>query len=192
MIWKEGVKMAVILASQSPRRKELLQRIVPRFDVLPADINEEVKGFVTPLDYVLTMATKKAKCIAAKYPNDLVIGCDTIVAMDNEILGKPADRAEAFQMLKKLSGKKHNVYTSVVLMREDQESSATVSAIVEFYELTDEEINHYLDTEEYPDKAGAYGIQGQGALLVKEIHGDYYAIMGLPIGTLNRMLPVFK
>lgn len=184
--------MAVILASQSPRRKELLQRIVSDFEVVPADINEEVRGFITPMDYVLTMATKKAKYIAAKYPNDLVIGCDTIVAIGKEILGKPASRNEAFQMLKKLSGKQHSVYTSVVLIKEDQESSATVPATVTFYELTDQEINEYLDTKEYTDKAGAYGIQGQGALLVKEIHGDYYAIMGLPIATLNRMLAIFK
>lgn len=184
--------MAVILASQSPRRKELLQRVVPDFEVAPADIDEEVKGFITPMDYVLTMATKKAKHIAAKYPNDLVIGCDTIVAVDNEILGKPASRDEAFKMLKKLSGKKHEVYTSIVLLKEDQESSATVPATVEFYQLSDEEINHYLDTEEYADKAGAYGIQGQGALLVKGIHGDYYTIMGLPIAQLSRMIATFK
>lgn len=183
--------MAIILASESPRRKELLYRVVSEFEVVPASINEETKGFLTPIDYVLTMATKKASHVARQYPNDLVIGCDTIVAIDNEILGKPTSREEGFQMIKKLSGKKHRVYTSVVLMKEDQESSATVPAIVEFYDLSDEEINAYLDTEEYVDKAGAYGIQGQGALLVKGIQGDYYSIMGLPIATLNRMLATF-
>ena len=183
--------MTVILASQSPRRRELLSRIISDFDVVPADINEEVKGYFTPMDYVLTMAAQKATHIAKQFPNDLVIGSDTIVTIDNEILGKPASRDDAFRMLRQLSGRTHKVYTSVVLMKDDQESSATVPATVEFYDLTDEEINRYLDTKEYADKAGAYGIQEQGALLVKSIQGDYYAIMGLPIATLYRMLPSF-
>ncbi|MBO0471561.1 septum formation protein Maf [Enterococcus sp. DIV0242_7C1] len=183
--------MAVILASQSPRRRELLGRIVSDFEIVPADINEEVKSYFTPMDYVLEMATQKAKHIAKKYPNDLVIGCDTIVTIDNEILGKPTSREDGFRMLKQLSGRTHKVYTSVVLMKDDQESSATVPATVEFYELSDEEINRYLDTDEYKDKAGAYGIQEQGALFIKNIQGDYYSIMGLPISTLYRMLPAF-
>lgn len=183
--------MAIILASQSPRRRELLRRIISDFDVVPADINEEVRGYFTPLDYVLTMAAQKAAHIAKQYPNDLVIGSDTIVTIDNEILGKPTSREDAFRMLRQLSGRTHKVYTSVVLMKDDQESSATVPATVEFYDLTDEEINRYLDTKEYTDKAGAYGIQEQGALLVKSIQGDYYSIMGLPIATLYRMLPSF-
>ncbi|MEI5990640.1 Maf family protein [Enterococcus crotali] len=183
--------MAVILASQSPRRCELLSRIVSDFEVVPADINEEVKDYFTPMDYVLTMAAQKAMHIAKQYPNDLVIGSDTIVTIDNEILGKPTSRDDAFRMLRQLSGRTHKVYTSVVLMKDDQESSATVPATVEFYDLTDDEINRYLDTKEYQDKAGAYGIQEQGALLVKSIQGDYYSIMGLPIATLYRMLPTF-
>ncbi|MGG5342265.1 Maf family protein [Enterococcus sp. AZ192] len=183
--------MAVILASQSPRRRELLGRIVSDFEIVPADINEEVKSYFTPMDYVLEMAKQKAKHIAKKYPNDLVIGCDTIVTIDNEILGKPTSREDGFRMLKQLSGRTHKVYTSVVLMKDDQESSATVPATVEFYELSDEEINRYLDTDEYKDKAGAYGIQEQGALFIKNIQGDYYSIMGLPIATLYRMLPAF-
>ncbi|OTN88574.1 septum formation protein Maf [Enterococcus sp. 7E2_DIV0204] len=183
--------MAVILASQSPRRHELLSRIISDFEVVPADIDEDVKSYFTPMDYVLTMAAQKAAHIAKQYPNDLVIGSDTIVTIDNEILGKPTSREDGFRMLRQLSGRTHKVYTSVVLMKDDQESSATVPATVEFYDLTDEEINRYLDTKEYEDKAGAYGIQEQGALLVKSIQGDYYSIMGLPIATLYRMLPSF-
>lgn len=184
--------MKVILASQSPRRRELLSRIIADFDVVPADINEEVKNYFTPMDYVLTMAAQKAMHVAKQYPHDLVIGSDTIVTIDNEILGKPTSRDDAFRMLRKLSGRTHKVYTSVVLLKEEQESSATVPATVEFYDLTDEEIHRYLDTKEYQDKAGAYGIQEQGALLVKSIQGDYYSIMGLPIATLYRMLPAFE
>lgn len=184
--------MTVILASQSPRRRELLSRIISDFDVIPADINEDVKNYFTPMDYVLTMAAQKAMHVAKQYPNDLVIGCDTIVTIDNEILGKPTSRDDAFRMLRQLSGRSHKVYTSVVLMKDDQESSATVPATVEFYDLTDEEINNYLDTKEYQDKAGAYGIQEQGALLVKSIQGDFYSIVGLPIATLNRMLTAFN
>lgn len=183
--------MAVILASQSPRRHELLSRIISDFEVVPADIDEDVKSYFTPMDYVLTMAAQKAAHIAKQYPNDLVIGSDTIVTIDNEILGKPTSREDGFRMLRQLSGRTHKVYTSVVLMKDDQESSVTVPATVEFYDLTDEEINRYLDTKEYEDKAGAYGIQEQGALLVKSIQGDYYSIMGLPIATLYRMLPSF-
>ncbi|MBM7690067.1 septum formation protein Maf [Enterococcus ureilyticus] len=183
--------MTVILASQSPRRRELLSRVISDFKVVPADINEEVKDYFTPMDYVLTMAAQKAMHVAKQYPNDLVIGSDTIVTIDNDILGKPTSREDAFRMLRQLSGRTHKVYTSVVLMKDDQESSATVPATVEFYELTDEEINHYLDTKEYQDKAGAYGIQEQGALLVKSIQGDFYSIVGLPIATLNRMLAAF-
>jgi septum formation protein len=188
---KKVTKMTVILASQSPRRRELLGRIISDFEIVPADIDEEIESYFTAMDYVLEMATQKAKHVATKYPNDLVIGCDTIVAIDNEILGKPKSREDGFRMLKQLSGRTHKVYTSVVMMKDDQESSATVPATVEFFDLTDEEINHYLDSDEYKDKAGAYGIQEQGALLVKSIQGDYYSIMGLPIATVYRMLPAF-
>lgn len=184
--------MTVILASQSPRRKELLQRVVPQFDIVPADIDEEVKPCMTPTEYVLEMATQKARFIAKTHPEALIIGCDTIVTIDNQVLGKPVSRADGFRMLKALSGREHHVYTSVTLIEGDQEASVTVPSKVTFYELTDEEINTYLDTEEYADKAGAYGIQGQGALLIKSIEGDYYTIMGLPIARLSRMLKSFQ
>jgi septum formation protein len=184
--------MAIILASQSPRRQELLGRIVSDFDIVPADIDEQIKGKITPEAYVQAMAQEKAAYVAEQYPADLVIGCDTIVTIDGEILGKPVSRADAFRMLKKLSGRTHKVYTSVVMKKGAQQNAVTVPAKVVFYELSDEEIEHYLDTLEYQDKAGAYGIQGQGALLIKEIQGDYYAIMGLPVATVYRMLAYFS
>lgn len=189
---KEGNNVRVILASQSPRRKELLQRIVPKFEIVPALIDERRKKGDTPKSYVQEMAYKKAQHVAKSHVDSLVIGCDTIVALGNQIVGKPSSREEAFQMLKRLSGKEHEVYTSVVLLKREQEVLETVSAKVLFYELSDQEINRYLDTSDYLDKAGAYGIQEQGALFVKEIKGDYYSIMGLPIATLYRMLPDFS
>ncbi|MTD41903.1 septum formation protein Maf [Erwinia sp. CPCC 100877] len=184
--------MAVILASQSPRRQELLGRIISNFEIVPADIDEQVKEKIAPEAYVQAMALEKATYVAEQYPEDLVIGCDTIVTIDEEILGKPASREAAFRMLRQLSGRTHKVYTSVVMKKGTQQSSVTVPAEVVFYELSDEEIERYLDTSEFKDKAGAYGIQGQGALLIKEIQGDYYAIMGLPVATVYRMLADFK
>lgn len=180
--------MEIILASQSPRRQELLKRIVQDFTVKAADINEEVPAGVTPVHYVETMAKEKAQSIAEKNPNDLIIGCDTIVTIDDEIIGKPVSREHGFQILRKLSGRKHLVYTSVFVVTDNHISSLLSSAEVVFYDLSDEEIHRYLDTDEYKDKAGAYGIQEQGALFVKEIKGDYYSIMGLPIAGLARLL----
>ena len=184
--------MAFILASQSPRRKELLQRILPEFKIVPAEIDEKVNKDDTPIEYVQKMARKKAQQIAKDHPDEIIIGCDTIVALDNKILGKPVSREDGFSMLSELSGKTHDVYTSIVLLKKNQELATTVPAKVEFYELSDQEINCYLETDEYVDKAGAYGIQGQGALFVKQIEGDYYAIMGLPIASLYRMLQEFQ
>lgn len=180
--------MAIILASQSPRRQELLQRITPTFKTVPANVDEDATPFSSPVEYVLAMALKKAAVVAKEYPKDTIIGCDTIVTIDHQILGKPTTKAEAYQMLSQLSGKKHVVYTSVVILKEGQEFSTTIPSTVEFYPLTDIQIKEYLETNEYKDKAGAYGIQGKAALFIKRIDGDYYAIMGLPIASLYRML----
>lgn len=158
--------MQIILASQSPRRQELLKRVVPTFTIAPADIDETVGKDGLPAEYVAQMAAQKAAAIAEQSPEALVIGCDTIVALAGEILGKPTSR--------------------------EKERSATVHSTVTFYPLTDTEIHAYLDTAEYADKAGAYGIQGQGALLIEAIAGDYYAIMGLPIAKVARLLKEFN
>lgn len=183
--------MVFILASQSPRRKELLQRILPEFKIVPAKIDEKVNEKDTPIEYVQKMACRKAQQIAKDYPDDIVIGCDTIVALDNKILGKPVSRTDGYNMLSMLSGKTHDVYTSVVLTKNKQKLATTVLSRVTFYTLSDQEINGYLETNDYLDKAGGYGIQGQGALFVKQIKGDYYSIVGLPIATLHRMLQEF-
>lgn len=180
--------MSIVLASQSPRRQELLKRIVPDFRIQVADIDETVRPGIVPTEYVHDMAMEKAASIFEQFPKDQVIGCDTIVVYEDEIIGKPVSREHAFQILKKLSGQIHTVYTAVAVMEESRTVTTVVPAEVEFYELTEEEIEAYLDTEEYKDKAGAYGIQEQGALLVKGIKGDYYSIMGLPIAVLSRML----
>ncbi|MBE9388284.1 Maf family protein [Vagococcus salmoninarum] len=184
--------MAIILASQSPRRKELLGKIVKKFQTMPAEIDESVVGEVSPEEYVLDMAQKKAQLICKRNPDNLVIGSDTIVAVGNEILGKPANDAEAFAMLRKLSGSSHLVHTSVYMMNPNQIEQQVVSAEVTFFDLTDEEINEYLATGEHLDKAGAYGIQGQGSLLVEKITGDYFAIVGFPVAQVKRMLAKFK
>lgn len=183
--------MAVILASQSPRRKELLGRLVREFKVEPADIDETVHENDQPEEYVMRMAREKAKHVAHDHPEDLVIACDTIVVAKGEILGKPNDREDAFRMLKMMSGATHHVYTATVLRRGSKTSAALVPAKVLFFPLTDDEINDYLDTQEYRDKAGAYGIQGQAGLFVKKIDGDYYSIVGFPLGVINQMLKEF-
>lgn len=183
--------MAIILASQSPRRKELLAHLVEDFQVEPADIDETVHEKDRPEEYVQRMARKKAEHVAEKHPDDLVIACDTIVVAHGEILGKPVDRADAFRMLKLMSGGTHHVYTAVVLRKGDQVEKALVPAKVLFFDLTDEEIDRYLDSGEYADKAGAYGIQGRAGLFVKKVDGDYYSIVGFPVGIINQMLKKF-
>lgn len=180
--------MTVILASSSPRRKELLSKSVKEFDILPADIDETVRQDETPLAYVERMGKEKAMCIAKKYPDDVVIGCDTTVILENEIMGKPKNDKDAYQMLEKLSGTTHQVLTSVYIKTSNEVFSKTEEVDVVFYELTPSDINCYLATGEHKDKAGAYGIQGQGALFVKEISGDYFSIVGFPIGYVNQVM----
>ncbi|GCF95777.1 Maf-like protein maf [Enterococcus florum] len=183
--------MTVILASQSPRRKELLAWLIPEFEVQPADVDEEIKAEHTPKEYVQEMARQKAAVIAAKHPTDLVIASDTVVVLGDTILGKPKDRLDAYEMLSGMSGGSHYVYTAVVLRQNDQIEEALTHAKVTFYPLTEEEIQRYLDTGDYQDKAGAYGIQHQAGVFVQEIEGDYYSIVGFPVGKVNQMLKKF-
>ena len=179
--------MTVILASQSPRRQELLRWLITDFVVQPADIDEEVKDQYMPTDYVMEMARQKAAAIADEYPEDLVIASDTVVVLEEQILGKPKSREEAFGMLKSMSGGSHLVYTSVVICQEEQVAEKLTSAKVTFYPLTDAEINRYLDS----DKAGAYGIQNGAGVFVEKIEGDYYSIVGFRVGAVNQMLKDF-
>jgi len=184
--------MNIVLASQSPRRKELLNLIVEEFVVAPADIDETVHEGESPKVYVQRMAREKARVVAEHHPQSLVIGSDTTVVNDGEILGKPSSRAEARQMLRRMSGKTHEVYTSVKLQSVTHSEEFISSAAVTFYELSEADIETYLDREEYADKAGAYGIQGGAALFVKEIKGDYYSIVGFPVGAVSQALKKFS
>ncbi len=184
--------MDVILASQSPRRKELLAWLVPAFEVRPADIDETPKENEDPLEYVARMAEEKAAVIAASHPDQLVIASDTTVAIGQTILGKPADAQEAEEMLQLLSGKEHLVYTSVVLQKGKHMEKVLSQAAVTFYPLSNDDISQYLSTGDYQDKAGAYGIQGPAGIFVKKIEGDYYSIVGFPVGAVNQVLKHFN
>jgi len=178
----------VILASGSPRRQELLRLIVPEYLCVPAKGGETVPDG-TPWDEAPEfLARRKALEVAAERPDDLVIGADTVVALDGELLGKPRDEADAFRMLKALSGRKHLVLTGVASAERGEVRSFTQTTEVEFYLLSDELIRSYIATGEPMDKAGAYGIQGKGCVLVKAIHGDYYNVVGFPLAETARLI----
>jgi septum formation protein len=136
----------------------------------------------------MELSSRKAKAVSKKYPGSYVIGADTVVVLDGTILGKPQDKAEAFSMLKALSGRTHAVYTGVSIIAPGKETNFNVKTDVVFWELTDDEINAYINTGEPFDKAGAYGIQGQGSVFVKEIKGDYFSVVGLPVSKTVREL----
>lgn len=174
----------VILASQSPRRRELLTLIGVSHSVQPADIDEAVYANEAPAAHAERLARTKASVIAQREAGSLVIGSDTIVVIDNEILGKPTDEAHAAQMLRKLSGRTHTVVTAVAVARGGTVWSGVENVSVTFRELSEEAIADYIATREPMDKAGSYGIQGFGATIVERIDGDYFAVMGLPLGRL--------
>ena len=179
----------LILASQSPRRKELLGFITNDFRVIPAKGEEVLPENITPENAVLLLSEQKADEIYAEHKNEVIIAADTVVSIDGKILGKPKDEDEAFLMLKTLSGRVHNVFTGVcVIFADGSKTTFAERTEVEFYALADEEILAYIATGEPMDKAGAYGIQEKGALNVKRINGDFYNVMGLPVGRLSRVL----
>ncbi len=178
----------VILASQSPRRRELLAQIGLVHEVRPAHIDESVHPGEEPVPHCERLARDKAHTLALQYPDALVIGSDTIVVIDGAILGKPSDAADAMAMLERLSGREHTVYTAVAVARGERALSAVEAVRVQFRALTREQIEAYVRTGEPMDKAGAYGIQGFGATMVARIDGDYFAVMGLPLGRLVELL----
>ena len=178
----------IILASKSPRRKELLSIITAEFEVIPAVGEERADRSLPPSEYVRELAYHKAAEIAALHPEDTVIGADTVVSVDGEILGKPKDCEDAGRMLSLLSGKEHSVFTGACIICKDRNAAFSEETKVRFFELSAKEIEDYIATGEPFDKAGAYGIQGIGALLVSGITGDYYNVMGLPVGRLSREL----
>lgn len=176
----------LILASKSPRRKELLGLITDNFVIKTADVDEALPKGITPDKAVEYLSKIKAEPFANGV--DTVIGADTVVSVDGKILGKPADRQEAFEMLKALSGRYHSVFTGVTIIEPESTVTFSVETRVKFFDLTDEEINTYIATGECDDKAGAYGIQGKGALLVEKIDGDYFNVVGLPVSIVNKFL----
>lgn len=179
----------MILASQSPRRKELLGFITSDFSVIPSQGEEIVPEGVSPKEAVVEIARQKAFMIFLKYKCETIIAADTVVAIDGEILGKPRDEAHAAEMLRKLSGRVHSVFTGVyVIFSDGSTESFAEETKVEFYKLTEREIADYIATGDPMDKAGAYGIQEKGAANVKGIVGDFYNVMGLPVGRLARVL----
>lgn len=180
----------IILASKSPRRKELLSFITTDFTVKSADVDETLPQGITPDKAVEYLSRIKAEPL--KNENDIVIGADTVVALDGKILGKPRDEADAFATLRMLSGREHSVFTGVSVIKGEKIETFSVQTKVKMFELTDKEIEEYIATAEPFDKAGSYGIQGKGSLLVEKIDGDYFNVVGLPISRLNRVLKLFN
>ena len=184
------MRMDIILASKSPRRRALLEQMGVRdFRIITPDIDEHMDRALPPAELVRQISLEKAQAVAAQAdPNTVVIAADTVVALDGAVLGKPADEEEAFRMLSLLSGNRHQVYTGLTVLRGEQVFSQWEETAVTFRPLTAEEIEAYIATGEPMDKAGAYGIQGYGSLLIKGISGDYYNVMGLPVCRLGQIL----
>jgi septum formation protein len=183
----------IILASGSPRRRELLTLAGYEFKVVKSDFDEESVNITDPYELVKVLAYNKAMTIAKDYPNDIILAADTTVILKDQILNKPSDEQDAFNMLRALcSAKKHVVATGVCIINNKNVISFVEKTKVEFYDLSDEEIKAYVDTKEPMDKAGAYGIQGRGCILVRKINGDYYNVMGLPIARINKILKKYR
>ena len=184
--------MKVILASASERRQELLSRLVEKFEIIISNFDESTIVFEGNVkEYVENIALGKAKDVQSNIGDDaIIIAADTIVTLDNKILGKPKNGTEAFSMLKSLSGNTHNVYSGIVLIntKTGKILKDSLSTEVKFSELKDDEILRYIDSKEPLDKAGAYGIQGKGGVFVEEIKGCYYNVVGLPLNKLKRMM----
>lgn len=183
--------MAIILASKSPRRRELLSQMgLTDFLIIPAAGEENADPSLTPPQLAEALALHKAREVYRNHaaPGDLVIGADTIVVLDNHVLGKPRDAGHALEMLTALSGRAHHVCTGVAVLRDGAELVDHEDTEVHFRTLTRQEMLRYIATGEPMDKAGAYGIQGRGALFIPRIHGDYSNVVGLPLCRLGQML----
>ena len=176
----------IVLASTSPRRRELLQLLGLSFEVFPADLDETWRDGELPAAHAERLATQKAA--ARPRPGAVTVGADTIVVIDGAILGKPRDAAEARAMLRRLAGREHEVFTGVAVLHGGRAASGVTRTVVRFRELDEATITAYVATGEPLDKAGAYGIQGFGAVLVERIDGDYFTVMGLGLGLLVDLL----
>ena len=171
----------IILASASPRRKEILELADLKFDVMPSDA-QEITTKTAPNEVVMDLASIKAKDIYKKSEKQsMIVGADTVVAYQGQILGKPTDKADAKRMLTMLSGQTHEVYTGVCVIEDGKTKTFYEETKVTFYEISDEQIDYYIKTGEPMDKAGSYGIQGKAAVFIKGIEGDYYNVVGFPI-----------
>ena len=182
----------LILASASPRRRELLTQAGFRFEVIPAHINEDVGPGEDPIAYVVRLAREKAQAVRGQLndPEAIVLGADTTVTLDGHILAKPEDRADAIRMLRMLSGRTHRVITGVAVATADGTEVAAEVTGVQFVTLREEEIADYVSTGEPMDKAGAYGIQGYAARWIPRIEGCYFNVVGLPVALVSNMLEV--
>ncbi len=178
----------LVLASASPRRRELLRNAHIPFEVEPADINEAPLPNEPAQAYAERLAREKAQAIARKHPNNPVLGADTVVVVDNQILGKPADPADAARMLHLLSGRTHQVITGVCLAVNGHHSVASEITSVTMSEISEDEITAYISTGEPMDKAGAYAIQGIASRWIPRVEGDYSNVVGLPVALVYRML----
>lgn len=179
----------IILASGSARRKEILEQFID-FKIIKPDINEIKNNEVKANTTVMALAFEKGMAVARENKDSIVLSCDTLVEIDEELLGKPKDRDEARNMLKKLSGRTHNVYSGycLILLSEKIKYLDYVKTGVKFRNLSNEDIENYLDTGEYMDKAGSYAIQEKGSLLIEKFDGDYFNVVGLPISNINKDL----
>lgn len=186
--------MALILASKSPRRRELLAQMgLTDFEIHPAVGEELAQPGLTPPELVQALALHKAREVAQTFAQsgDVVIGADTIVVLDGQVLGKPHNETHALEMLTALAGREHHVYTGVAVLQDGRELVQAEDTAVWFRDASEAELNRYIGTGEPMDKAGAYGIQGRGGLLVSRIEGDYTNVVGLPIVRLASMLAQF-
>lgn len=175
--------MKLVLASKSPRRSEILKNAGYDFVVRVADADETIPEGTKHEDAVVLLAARKAMAVE-RADDETVLGADTIVVLDNKILGKPKSREDAYNMLKSLSGRVHSVFTGVCIIENGKSMTFAEETEVQFLSLTDEEIYGYIDTNDCYDKAGAYGIQGYASKFVKGINGDYFNVVGLPISAI--------
>ncbi len=191
--WSLRQEMKVILASESPRRIHLLKKLFKSFSVVPSGLDEKAISDKDPVSYALRTAEAKARAVGEKYPDDLIIAADTVVTIDGLILGKPASRQEAREMLNQLSGRQHRVITALVLFCQNQSKLLTDYETTEvgFKPLSSEEIEAYLDLNTYADKAGAYALQEVKEKFLEEIKGDYYNVVGLPLRKLRQLIRLF-
>ena len=175
----------IILASESPRRRELIKKITNDFTVIPSNVDESLLH-IAPHDLPAELSKLKAYSVFSKYPNDEVLACDTVVILDGQLMGKPKNKKEAFEMLSKLSNKKHVVISGYTYISKDKEITRTVRTYVYFNKLSDELINKYIESGSPMDKAGAYGIQDQDYNLVNHIEGDFDNVIGLPVEDIKK------